>query len=143
MSEDEYIAERLDDQIEWYSARSKFNQQTFKRLRLLEIIAAACIPFLTGMSQKIAYSEWIIGFLGIAIAVAAAATSLYKLQENWIQYRSTCEQLQHEKYLYLTRTAPYADEDRLSALVQRVEGLIATENSAWSQQYRQDGELES
>jgi hypothetical protein len=37
----EYIEERLNDQIIWYSKKSQTNQKWFKRLRLLEIIVAA------------------------------------------------------------------------------------------------------
>jgi len=133
MNDQEYLTERLDEQIKWYSTKSQSNQKYFKNLRLIEIVAAAAIPFLTGMGEKIYLSSWIVGTLGITIAISAATISLYKFHENWIQYRSTCEQLKHEKYLFLTKTKPYDRDDSLSYLVQRVEGLISKENSQWAQ----------
>lgn len=46
---DEYLNDRLNNQIDWYDGKSQTNQKWFKRLRLLEIIAAAIIPFLAGI----------------------------------------------------------------------------------------------
>ncbi len=132
MKEQEYLKNRLDDQLTWYSQKSRHNQSWFKGLRLLEIISAALIPFLSGMGDKIAYSQWLIGGLGVLIAVAAAITALFKYQENWIEYRTTAEQLKHEKYIYLANAKPYDTEDKFLLLVERIESLISKENSAWA-----------
>ena len=135
MNEEKYIKERLDDQIQWYSKESRFNQKFHKLLRLTEIISAALIPFLAGMVGKIPYSTWIIGSLGVVIAVCAGASSLWKFHENWIQYRTSAETLKHEKYLYLTKSYPYNEENKENALnyfVKRVENLISKENTQWA-----------
>ncbi|MDH3287817.1 MAG: DUF4231 domain-containing protein [Betaproteobacteria bacterium] len=50
IGEAEYLEQRLDDQINWYSKKSAANQAAHKRLRLIEIIAAASIPLLAGYS---------------------------------------------------------------------------------------------
>ena len=46
IGEAEYLEQRLDDQINWYSKKSSANQAAYKRLRLVEIIAAAAIPYI-------------------------------------------------------------------------------------------------
>ena len=107
MTETEYLAQRLEDQISWYSTRSGECQNRYKALRLIEIVAASLIPLLTGMGEKVSCGAWIVGGLGILIAIAAAAGSLLKYHENWIHYRTTCEQLKHEKYLFVTNSGPY------------------------------------
>jgi hypothetical protein len=132
MKEEEYLKDRLEHQLTWYSKKSQYNQKWFKRLRMVEIVSAAIIPFLSGMSDKIPYSLWLIGGLGVLIAVAAATSALFKFHENWIEYRTTTEQLKHEKYIYLTNTKPYDTEEKLGLLVERVEALISKENSAWA-----------
>ena len=132
MNEEKYLADRLEEQINWYDHKSQFNQKWCKRLRMIEIICASLIPLLSGLSSSIAYSEWIIGILGVTIAIAAAAGSLYKFQENWIQYRTSAETLTHEKYLYITNSPPYSGKDKLEILVTRIESLISKENSNWS-----------
>ena len=132
MDDVKYINERLNDQINWYDKKSQWNQRWFKRFQLSNIIAAAVIPFLSSFAGEISYYPWLVGVLGIYIAVSAAAISLYKFQENWIQYRTTAEQLKHEKYLYLTGAGPYNGETRFQEFVKRVESLISKENSAWA-----------
>ena len=53
------------------------------------------------------------------------------LDAQWIEYRSTCESLKHEKFLFLSGAEPYCEENSYHLLVQRVEGLISKENSEW------------
>ena len=141
MTEEEYIAQRLDNQMDWYSRKSSFCQIRYKVLRVVEIIAAALIPFLSGMGEKVPYGQWIVGALGVMIALATAAGFLFKYHENWIQYRVTSEQLKHEKFLFATRSGPYTDQERFQQLVQRVEGLISKEATTWAQVAKQPAKL--
>ena len=130
--EDEYLQQRLEDQISWYSKKSQSNQRWFKVLRLIEIISAAFIPFLAGIGGSLLGYQIIVGALGVIIAICAGLLALNKYQENWVEYRTTAETLKHEKYLFSTKCAPYNKEDAFCILVQRVEGLISKENSQWS-----------
>lgn len=57
MTEEEYISQRLDNQIDWYSKKNSFCQTWYKALRVVEIIAAAIIPFLSGMGKAVFASE--------------------------------------------------------------------------------------
>ncbi len=132
MNEEEYIEQRLKDQINWYDKKSQFNQKWFKRLRILEIVSAAIIPFLAGIGPNIPYYQLIIGFLGVVIAVSAGISSIYKFHENWIEYRTTAETLKHELYLFETKCQPYNEDDAFCKLVQRIESLISKENTQWS-----------
>jgi hypothetical protein len=133
MTENEYISSRLEDQINWYSKKSDTCQARFKSLRLIEIIAATFIPLLTGIGDKFPSGQWIIALLAVLIALVAAASSLFKYHENWILYRITSEQLKHEKYLYMTKSGPYAGTDGFNLLVERVEALISKESNSWAQ----------
>lgn len=133
MIAEEYISTRLDDQISWYSTKSSHNQKRYKLLRVIEISSAALIPFIAGMGDRIDWGNLIVGILGMVVAITAGLIALHKNHELWIQYRTTCEQLKHEKYLYLTSYDPYNHEGAFKKLVSRVEGLISRENSAWHQ----------
>jgi Protein of unknown function (DUF4231) len=46
--EQDPIFTRLEDQITWYDRKSQSAQHIYKRLKVLEIFAAAIIPFLAG-----------------------------------------------------------------------------------------------
>ena len=140
MTPDEYITERVDDQIGWYDQKSQRAQSWFKRLRGLEIIAAGAIPLFAGFGGGSTWSVIVVGVLGAIVAVLASLLSLNQFQENWIEYRTTCESLKHEKYLFLTKAEPYNEDDPFDLFVQRIESLISKENSAWSQYTRSGAE---
>lgn len=74
-----------------------------------------------------------MGILGLAIAVITAVVSLCQFQENWVEYRTTCESLKHEKFLFLTKTEPYNVDTPFPLLVQHIESMISKENTTWSQ----------
>jgi len=132
MNKENYLEERLETQINWYDSKSQSNQHWFKNLRSAEISCAALIPFIAGFSESIPYGQIVIGVLGVIIAICAGLSGLNKYQENWLTYRTTCETLRHEKYLFLTGCSPYNGEESFRKFVERVEGLISKENSQWS-----------
>lgn len=136
MTPAEYINQRVDHQIEWYSRKSQDAQQYFRRLRGAEIISAAIIPFLAGFTTTHIVVPAEVGCLRVVVVVLAAFQSLGQHHERWIEYRTTCESLKHEKYLYLTTSEPYDSEDPFPLFVERVESLISKENSAWAQHTR-------
>jgi hypothetical protein len=135
-SEAQYIEQRLDHQIEWYDRKSAANQSAYKNLRLVEIIAASCIPFLAGYTDKHAYVGIAIGGLGLVVAVLASIIGLYRFQENWGEYRSVAEALKQEKFLFFARAAPYDVNTPFELLVTRVETVLRNETSRWIQSVR-------
>ncbi|MDJ0784137.1 MAG: DUF4231 domain-containing protein [Desulfosarcinaceae bacterium] len=133
MNDTEYIEARLDHQIKWYDDKSVWNQKWAKWLQAAQIVFAAIIPVLvTYVSDTTHWPRIAVALLGAAIAVITGLLGLYRFKENWIEYRTTCESLRHEKYRYLTKTEPYGAEDALPTLVGRVEALISKENTNWA-----------
>lgn len=136
-TQEEYLKDRVDDQIDWYNRKSQSNQKWYKWLRLVEIIAATSIPFIAGyMEEGIIWTKVSVGILGLIVAIITAIIGLYNFQEHWVEYRTTCESLKHEKYLFHTKTEPYNIEDPFPLFVKRIESLISTENTKWSQHVR-------
>lgn len=134
MSPEEYLQERLDDQINWYDKKSSRNQKWFKVLRTVEILFAVAIPFLISqITEKTGPFNYVAGAMGVAVALITGLVTLYRFQENWIEYRTTAETLKHEKYLYLTRSAPYDGDNAFHLLVVTIESTISKETTAWSQ----------
>jgi uncharacterized protein DUF4231 len=133
ISPEEYVEQRINDQIAWYARRSVTNKRWFKRLRFAEIVAAATIPFLSGFADKSSSIKIAIGALGVFVAVIASLLGLLQLQVHWIEYRATAESLKKEKFLFLTQTDPYDKDDAFHLLVERVEALLSKENTEWLQ----------
>src|SRR5215469_4493893 len=100
---------RLEDQIDWYDRKSRSAQRIFKRIKIVEIFAAAAIPFLAGLSYP--HDKLVTGALGVIITILEGLLHLNQYQQNWSSYRSTCETLKHEKFVYLAHAGPYAHAD--------------------------------
>lgn len=125
------IVDRLEDQIAWYDRKSSSNQKIYKRIKVMEIVAAAVIPFLPAL--PLIHVDWIAGGLGVLITVLEGLLHLNQYQQNWIAYRSTCESLKHEKYVYIAKASPYSGvEDARALLAERVESLVSQEHAKWA-----------
>lgn len=125
------IMERLEDQISWYDRKSLTNQRYFKRIKIVEIAAAALIPFLS--ASNLPKATWITGALGVVITILEGMLHLNQYEQNWVTYRSTCESLKHEKYVYLGKAAPYAGSANAHALLaERIESLVSQEHAKWA-----------
>lgn len=122
--------ERLEDQISWYDRKSVYNQRMFKRLKGATIIAAVAIPLCAGLGGQFAI---ITGVLGALIALIEGIQQLNQYQQNWIAYRSTCEALKHEKFLFLANAGPYAAAEKPKTLLaERVESQVSQEHARWA-----------
>ena len=105
--------QRLEDQIDWFDHKSVFHQRWHRRLKVVSIGAAALVPLLSGLE---------------------GLQHVNQHYDNWIRYRATCENLRHEKYLYLARAARYQgleDEEAFRLLAANVESVLAREGEAW------------
>jgi hypothetical protein len=130
------IMERLEDQIAWYDRKSLANQRYFKRIKIVEIAAAAFIPLLAAINLP--RMTWVTGGLGVLITILEGMLHLNQYEQNWIAYRSTCESLKHEKYIYLGKAAPYAGaSDAHAMLAERIESLVSQEHAKWATMQQQ------
>jgi len=122
------VFERLEDQIAWYDVKSRSNMQWYKRLKISEIASAAVIPMLA--ASAIPRAMIVTGALGVIVTLFEGMLQLNQFHENWIRYRSTCESLKHEKYIYLANAGPYASVEKPRALLaERVEALVSQEHA--------------
>jgi hypothetical protein len=132
---------RLEDKIEWYERRAAESQRAYRRLKVVEVVLSALIPFLAGFQDNLAavlapalhlLPAVLIALLGVAVVVLEALQHLNQYHQLSLAYRSTCEALQHEKFLFLADAGPYgAIEDKRAHLAERVEELISNEHTKW------------
>jgi hypothetical protein len=133
ISLEDYIAKRVDDQVTWYSKESGRAQSAWKRLRLAEVVAAALIPFAAAYAPQHLAAQIAVALLGVVVAIITGALGVYKFQENWLLYRGTAEALKRERFLLLTRVAPYNGDSPEKEFIARVEGILGKEGEAWQQ----------
>lgn len=135
MDEKTYLKDRIDDQIDYYDKKSIKQKRWFYFSRFLSICLAASIPVLTGIVLKYPIILRLISIIGGVIMVIDGFSSLTKVQEKWLDYRSITETLRHEKYMYLCHAGVYNisdKEDRFQQLVERAESIISQENINWA-----------
>lgn len=120
---------RLADQINWYDAKSRSSQRAYKYIKLVELVATALLAGLAGLEL----SHYIIVALAVLVVALEGMLQLNQYHANWISYRSTCEALKHEKYLYLAGAGLYADgATRHALLAERIESLVSQEHAKWA-----------
>jgi hypothetical protein len=128
LPEQDPVNNRLDEQIGWYDKKSRINQLLHKWFKAGSILAAASIPIvaLSGAPPLAA------GILGGLVVVLEGIQTLNQYHSNWIGYRSTCEALKHEKYLFLARAGDYSNAaDARVLLAERTEALVSHEHAKW------------
>ena len=104
-SPEEVTLLRLQDQLDWYSAKSSLNKSRFQSLKMLTIISAALIPVL--VTSHLPYGSQVSAGLGVLIAIVEGLQQLKQYHGNWISFRATAEALKHEQFLYLAKAGPY------------------------------------
>lgn len=121
--------DRLEDQIEWYGRKASAAQKLYKRTKLGQLVITAAIP----VAALLGASKWVPGVIGAIVVVLEGAQQLYRHHEHWITYRSTCEALKRERYLYLAGAGAYASAaNPLTLLAENVEALLSQEQQKWA-----------
>lgn len=129
------IMERLDRQMEWYDKRSMSSQGWYKKLKVIEIVSAALIPFIASNAGSALIPEplMVVGGLGVIIVILESLQSIYQFQSNWLVYRSTYEELRRELALFEARADVYGcAEDPERLLAERAENILSSEQAKWS-----------
>ena len=142
-----YLKDRYQDQVQWYDAKARQNQKIYHRFQWALIGLSAVTPALVGLKADFliaGVSHQLAIYTSVAVAVLSASLKTFKFQENWINYRTTCETLCKEKYLFEAGLQGYGrGSDREALFVNRVETLISRENTLWLSAQRNQGEDES
>lgn len=126
----DYLKNRYEKEITWYDRSASWNHKAYQVSHWMTIFFAALTPILIVVGEG--WVEWIAVASAILIAIATGALKAFKYQENWINYRTTCETLRKEIHFYKAQTQGYDNvENREALFVERVESLISRENTLW------------
>ena len=158
MKDEQYIKERIDDQINYFGIKASKAQKKYKKLKRWEIFIAATIPVLIAFSalsileNTVFKSNLVIvngvkmlnpifslstvfqiiaAIGGIIIVFLKSVVDLEDYYKTWKEFRSVEMTLQQEKYKFVTRTEPYDESDAYSILVEEVELILNKENQKW------------
>jgi len=120
---------RIEDQLGWYDSRSVAAQRKYKGVKLLQLITAAAVPVAAAAGAGAAPTA----ALGGALLVLEGLQQVGQYHRIWIDYRSTWELLQREKFLFLSHAGQYARaRDPARLLAERIEAVVSGEATGWS-----------
>jgi len=125
---------RLESQHKYYSDRADECQASYKLAKLFLIGLAAALPLLALLPGE--EHRYLVAAAGIAIAVLEGLLLLNQYGPLWVQYRSTAEKLQRERWLLLSGAGDYRglpEADALRLLAERIEALMDGEHGAWAE----------
>ncbi len=145
MDQKTYLAERIDNQIDWYEKKSKSNQNKYKTLKTIVIITSVSIPFLAGLIKTESdITKIAVGIGGVLIAAIEGVLALNKYQDLWLEYRLAAEMLKQEKIIFSTQSGPYENKKNTFKLfVTRAESIMSSENKNWLQNQQKEDDSES
>ena len=150
LTDEEYLHERLENQMNWYDRKSSLNQKKYKKFKKREFFIAASVPVLITLSQMGVFkaietpvlgTTTMLGIdtvlsilatvLGVYLAILKNNMELEEFYKFWKEYRTMAESLQQERMLYLTRSEPYDEDDAYPLLVEKVESILNKETQKW------------
>ena len=127
---EKYLEERYYPQVNWYDKKAIYNQKVYKFLQCFIIILAAVTPILVVIEGD--FQKWSAVVTSALVAIGTASLKTFKFQENWINYRTTCETLRKEIHYFKAGIEDYhVSDDPAGVFVKRVESLISRENTLW------------
>ena len=129
-----YINNRLESQIDWYSQKSAYNKSRFQLFQIITLIASAIIP-IVNIIDVIDFPVRIISsVLSGIIIIVVGMSQIGRYHETWILYRTTLELLKREKYFYENDAGEYSNADEFEKnklLVERTESILSSELSKY------------
>ena len=129
-----YLTDRYEDQVKWYDGKAMAYQAKYRRMQWPLIVFAALTPALVEVSLigECSLLGHLAALSAVIVAILSSGLKVFKYQENWINYRTTCETLRKEKHFYNAGVGEYSGaKDREAVFVERVENLISRENTLW------------
>jgi hypothetical protein len=137
MDIEKYMTDRVDHQLKYYENAANKAKRTHVRMQTSIIVLGLLVPVVINLP-----SEWgplgdVQAFIKAAVTVLsltlAMLTGLANFRKNgdlWLTFRRTEELLKHEKYLFLTDSGPYFNNEKAANdFVETIESIISAEHN--------------
>ena len=130
LTPDQYIALRLENQLDFYQKRSGSKEKELRRYQVLALVAGAVGTLLAAVG----FDLWVA--VATAVATAFIAYLQYRQTEHTlIQYTQTSTALENVKAWWTALSAQeQAERKNVDKLVETSETIMASEQTGWMQQ---------
>lgn len=128
----DYLKNRVDDQINYFDVKALENQKKYKRIKSIAIVC----NILTTMTIALAFTvpENFKVFMGIvALILSTLVLATYQWEEfqnygaKWEKFRLVAEELKTEKMLFVHCSGPYKNDDAIDnekRFIEKVEMMM-------------------
>lgn len=124
------------DQLAWYDQQANHFKTRAQRSDLLVIGSGALVAALSAIASASVWIGFLVGALGVLIAVIQGAQRIYRSSEIWPGYRLAAEAMKSETRMFVLGGGIYAVsfEKACAQYLIRMEAVLARER----QQYFED-----
>lgn len=106
--QNEYIAKRFFQSVIWYTKRAQLNKMLFVVFSTITIVLPILSTTLLTISEKLTVVSTIFSAI---TAIFTAMLTLFKFQYNWLQFRTTSDELQTELSFLISEEGKYSQQD--------------------------------
>lgn len=129
----QYLAQRIQPQIEWFEKNSRINKLGYQFTKTLLTFLAAISPALAAFIHDDSSSFKIaLAISTILTAVLANLSTIFNFKDKYITFRDAAENLKSEVFLYQFNAGKYKDNpDGFNILVVTIEDYLKNINQNW------------
>lgn len=128
---DENLKGRIQASLDWYIEKATKYKFYFYLFSIITIALPLVVTILNNLCTKESISCCVqnaITVCSVLTTLVASMLTFLKLQEKWLLYRSTAEEIKRELSLYL---AQKSENEELRKLMLRVEEHMSGERKEW------------
>ena len=137
MDKETYLQKRVADQLDFYEKAANKAKRHHVYVQSTIIILGLLVPVVVNLPTKWGDTfdgsiviRIIVTILSLLLASLTGIANFRKYGELWLSYRMTEELIKNEKYLFLTSSARYVNQETaFSIFVQTVESIISSEHN--------------
>lgn len=137
MDIEKYLKDRVEDQLHHYESAANKAKKKHVRIQTTIIILGLLVPVIINIPNQLSILGDIQGFvkgivtvMSLSLAILTGISNLRKYGDLWLSYRMTEELIKHEKFLFLTSSGTYYENEKAANdFVQTVESIISSEHN--------------
>lgn len=137
MDIEKYLTDRVDDQLGYYGNAANKAKKKHVSMQMAIIILALLVPVVTNLPSNWGPLGDVQGHIKIAVTVLSLTLAIItglanfrKPGDLWLTYRMTEELIKHEKYLFITNSGPYHNNEKAGHnFVETIESIISAEHN--------------
>lgn len=138
MNIEQYINNRVNNQIDWHDKKSVWNKWAYLICSIIAVVGSILV------SITIQYCDVLATIISALVAISVGINNLFKFQKKWMLYRATSELLNSEKMKFEVKAGAYsgATEDSEKLFCDKIETILNNTNQEWSQFFNDDDNID-